>query len=131
MSGPLAVNVVRTNVHQVAGILLDPLENEVLETIYSLRDRSKGGGTMPGSASGSSMKLIVVFLAAYKEAMVYDTKGVDISLGLGGSRWNLINARFALARASNLVTPGSRQHVALIKACNCKPTRWNRKSIFT
>ena len=35
------VDVVRTNAHPVAGILLDPLESEVLETIYSLGDHSK------------------------------------------------------------------------------------------
>ena len=36
-----SVDVALQNVHPVAGIFLDPLESEVLETIYSLRDLSK------------------------------------------------------------------------------------------
>ena len=50
-----SVDIARTNFHPVAGILLDPLESEVLETIYSLRDLPKRGPgsfvPMPGSAS--------------------------------------------------------------------------------
>ena len=38
-----SVDDARTNGYPVAGILLDPLESEVLETIYSLRDLSKRG----------------------------------------------------------------------------------------
>ena len=37
------VDVVHTNVHTVARILLDLLESEVSETIYSLQDLSKQG----------------------------------------------------------------------------------------
>ena len=51
-----SVDSARTKFHPVAGILLDPLESEVLETIYSLRDLPKRGPgpfvPMPGSAPG-------------------------------------------------------------------------------
>ena len=50
-----SVDVARTTVHPVAGILLDLLESEVLETIYSLRDLSKRvWWPMPGSTSDQS-----------------------------------------------------------------------------
>ena len=57
-----SVDVARTNAHPVAGILLDPLESEVLEPIYSLRDLSNRDTCplcmpMLGSASGSCHKI--------------------------------------------------------------------------